>query len=103
MVAEAGAAIANVTILSFTTGTCDNSTGTLTCSKNVTGYGGNMDYVAATCSLFPCIKNYNASMTGGVLTEVIVSRVPATRGDSEAVSMVSSNYSALNSPCVING
>lgn len=35
------------------------------------------DYVAVTCTLYPCLRSYNASVSSGELNEVLVSTAPA--------------------------
>lgn len=55
-------AFANVTILSPTW------------FRTNTGY---TDYVAATCTIYPCLRSYNATIVSGELDEVLVNTVPA--------------------------
>lgn len=74
MKALSGWAFANVTILSPTW---------LTTST------GNPDYVAATCTLYPCLRSYSASVASGKLDEVLVNTVPALPD----VTAMLSNYS----------
>lgn len=38
---------------------------------------GYVDYAAATCTLYPCLRSYTGSVTSGKLDEVLVSTVPA--------------------------
>lgn len=38
---------------------------------------GYCDYVAATCTLYPCLRSYKSSVTSGKLDEVLVNTVPA--------------------------
>lgn len=62
MMALSQAALANVTILSPTW------------LPTNSGY---TDYVAASCTLYPCLRSYNARVTSGKLDEILVSKVPA--------------------------
>lgn len=83
-------------------------------------------YVAATCTLYPCLRSYNGSVTSGQLDEVLVNTVPAvpdvaalfepditTEAVQEAlplslskldISMYSADvrFQAVQSPCVVN-
>ncbi|KAI0131841.1 hypothetical protein BJ170DRAFT_222673 [Xylariales sp. AK1849] len=101
-------ALTNVTILSMTNAPCrNNSQSVLECPHNVTGYSGVSDYVATSCSLYPCLKNYHAYMAKGVLNERTVSTVPAPLNRVEANITdggfsASANYTALKSPCVVD-
>ncbi|KAI1857459.1 hypothetical protein JX265_011194 [Neoarthrinium moseri] len=102
-------ALTNITVLTFTQSPCsNNSQGELVCPHNVTGYVGSSDYVATSCSIYPCLKNFQANMRRGVLDERVVSTVPAPVNRVEAnitESGVSAaaNYTALKSPCLIDG
>ncbi|KAI1765376.1 hypothetical protein GGR53DRAFT_263822 [Hypoxylon sp. FL1150] len=100
-------ALVNVTVLSLTTATCSNDGGKLNCSMP-NGYGGPTGLVATSCSLYPCLKNYDATMERGVLSEKIVSTQPAPINYVEAgiePGQISSyqNYTALQTPCQVDG
>lgn len=101
-------ALANVTVLSLTTATCSNDGGKLNCPMP-NGYGGPTGLVATSCSLYPCLKNYAATIERGVLSEKIVSTQPAPINYVEAASMDPSetssfvNYTALRTPCQVDG
>jgi hypothetical protein len=51
--------IVNVAILTFTRAPCTNISGSLSCPHNTTGEhsDGKWDYAAASCTLYPCLKN----------------------------------------------
>lgn len=104
-------AFANVTILSPTW------------LRTSLGY---TDYVAPACTLYPCLRSYNASVTSGRLDEVLVSTVPAVpdvaavferNTTSEAIQEAISgpdwkdyiygrypgaHFQAVQSPCLVN-
>lgn len=92
-------AFANVTILSPTW---------LTTSTE------NTDYVAATCTLYPCLRSYSASVASGKLDEVLVNTVPAlldvtamlesnySMDEIRSLSMSNFDYDAIRSPCPVN-
>lgn len=97
----------------------------LTSNWLLTG-SGYTDYVAATCTLYPCLRSYNASVTLGKLDEFLVSTVPAvpnvaavfapnitTEAIQEAVwghnwntatypSVYNLAFQAIKSPCLVN-
>lgn len=81
------------------------------------------DYVAATCTLYPCLRSYSASVASGKLDEVLVSTVPAVPNvaadfgpnvttetihgwegslQGESVSFRTA-VNAVQSPCLVNG
>ncbi|KAI1373259.1 hypothetical protein F4677DRAFT_225800 [Hypoxylon crocopeplum] len=98
--------IINITVLSFTSALC-NGGGKLNCPV-LDGSGGSTGFVATSCSLYPCVKNYNATMERGVLSEKIVSTqlapvnwIEAGVGPNEINPYM--NYTTLQSPCLING
>lgn len=88
-----------------------------------TGY---TDYVAATCTLYPCLRSYNASVTSGQLREDLISTAPVVpnvaaifapnitteaiheevSGDNWYPSIYSTNpvaqFQAVKSPCLVN-
>jgi hypothetical protein len=109
--------IVNVTILTFTQAPCTNIFGSLSCPHNVTGTASNgeWDYAAASCALYPCLKNYHGSVNRGQLTEDIISSAQAKFNWIQAnlseyayyspsqTFMAPGNMTALKDPCVING
>lgn len=103
---------------------------TLLTSNWIPTSSGYTDYVAATCTLYPCLRSYNASVTSvilGKLDEVLVSTVPivpnvaavfesnitneaildAMYGDTPRDDLYSENpvlyHQAVQSPCLVNG
>ncbi|KAH8681712.1 hypothetical protein BX600DRAFT_447190 [Xylariales sp. PMI_506] len=108
--AQSAAAITNITILSFTDAPCTIAAdGAVSeCPHNVTGYVGLSDYVAASCAIYPCLKNYHAQISGSVLNETVVSSVPAPINSVEVAlnpdeGQAGANYTALKSPCILDG
>jgi hypothetical protein len=109
--------IVNATILTFTQAPCTNISGSLSCPHNVTGTASNgeWDYAAASCALYPCLKNYHGSVNRGLLTEDIISSAQAkfnwiqanlseyTYYSPSQTFMAPGNVTALNDPCVIDG
>ncbi|KAI1452754.1 hypothetical protein F4805DRAFT_470619 [Annulohypoxylon moriforme] len=60
--------------------------------------------VATSCSLYPCLKNYRATIERGVLDEKIVSTQPAPINQVEdRYNIARMNYTALKSPCFVDG
>ncbi|XXG95094.1 ribosome-binding protein [Hypoxylon texense] len=99
-------ALINVTVLSLTTATCSNDGGKQSCPIP-NGYGGPTGLVATSCSLYPCLKNYDATMERGVLSEKVVSTQPAPINYVEAgigPNEISPymNYTALQTPCRVD-
>ncbi|KAK8080998.1 hypothetical protein PG997_008816 [Apiospora hydei] len=78
----------NLTVLSFTDAPCTKDSGKLKCPHNAkAGIGWKdqvTDYIATTCAFYPCMQNYHAKLTRGVLEERVVSSVPATKNWVEA-------------------
>ncbi|KAH6660957.1 hypothetical protein BKA67DRAFT_510103 [Truncatella angustata] len=106
--AIARGALTNFTTMTFTQSSCyKNSEGVIECPHNVTGYVGLSDYVATSCSVYPCLTNYHADMSSGALDEQVVSTIPAPVNWVEANISVDgfssgANYTALKSPCLID-
>ncbi|KAK1460106.1 hypothetical protein CMEL01_03105 [Colletotrichum melonis] len=112
--AAAPVSMANFSMLMISTSPCtsDNSTGTskLTCphrlSQSDNSYFSNLgDYVAASCILYPCLKEYHARYVNNTLTETVVRTTTAASNPAEnAASRYSlyGNYTARQSPCVID-
>jgi hypothetical protein len=108
--AAANAALMNVSVMALTMSSCSNATGTVVCPQNSTdnaasSYGGPTGYVATSCALYPCLKNYRGIVTGGVLNETVVSTVPAPMNyfeTDQALSSILFNFTALKSPCILD-
>lgn len=102
----------NLTVLSFTDAPCANDSGRLDCphKAQATVHGQNQvtDYIATTCAFYPCLQNYHATLTRGVLEERVVSSVPAVKNWVEAgvpagdTSSPSMNHTALKTPCSLD-
>lgn len=105
VLASAGT-MADVTILAASNSPCTNSTDGLVCphinapTPASKLYGGVGDFVAATCTLYPCIKSYNGVVWEGTLNETIVAteEVPANL----STFLNTANYTALRSPCILD-
>ncbi|KAJ0160070.1 hypothetical protein CTA2_8608, partial [Colletotrichum tanaceti] len=84
----------------------------LTCphrlSQSDSGYGylaGLGDYIAASCVLYPCLKEYRARYEANVLTEDVVRTTPAVPNPAEQIMSPSAafgNYTAVRDPCVLD-
>ncbi|KAI1335391.1 hypothetical protein F5Y15DRAFT_428247 [Xylariaceae sp. FL0016] len=108
----AQAAIVNVTTMAFTNAPCSiNSLGVVqNCPHNVTGFYGETDYVATSCSLYVCLKDFQANILQGTLNETVICTTPAypasisgvTTGTS-AASYAAGNYTTVSIPCMYNG
>ncbi|KAI1090295.1 hypothetical protein F5B19DRAFT_464095 [Rostrohypoxylon terebratum] len=94
--------IINVTVMSVTNVTCSNETNHLGCPKFDDGGGRPVNLVAASCLLYPCLKNFNAVVDRGALRETVVSTQPAFINQAEAWMDYSKNYTALRSPCPVD-
>ncbi|KAI8959210.1 hypothetical protein F5Y11DRAFT_333769 [Daldinia sp. FL1419] len=97
----------NVTILAITKATCLEDKGKLDCPF-MDGYSGPTGIVAVSCALYPCLKNYDATMMNGVLSERIVSTKPARINRIEANITEDGihpymNWTALQTPCFVDG
>ncbi|KAI1078194.1 hypothetical protein F5B20DRAFT_592082 [Whalleya microplaca] len=105
--AVSNAALANITVLALTNTSCTNNMGTLKCPVT-SSYGGETGYVATSCSLYPCLKNYEARLENGFLAETVISTEPAPLNLVEAGTDVTTlnplaNYTALKTPCLLDG
>lgn len=114
-------AVTNVTMLAITRAPCVNTTGNYTCPHNITTVehdqvrdGGEWDFVATTCALYPCQKGYYGSVEQGVLSEQVVSTETASYNqgpwkyrdltfDLSYRELWPGNFTALKSPCVVDG
>ncbi|KAK1589831.1 uncharacterized protein LY79DRAFT_556412 [Colletotrichum navitas] len=115
--AGAFVSMANFSMLMVSKAPCtsDSSTGTpkLHCPHrlsqgNNSYYDGLGDYIAASCILYPCLKEFNGSYDGNVLREKLIRTTPAVFNDAEQslgggnrFSGVG-NYTAIQSPCVLD-
>ncbi|KAI0380397.1 hypothetical protein F5Y04DRAFT_97592 [Hypomontagnella monticulosa] len=98
--------IISATVLALSTSTCSGDDDNLDCPIP-DGYGGPTGYIATSCSLYPCLKNYDATMEKGVLSERVVSTQPAAInwveagiGPGEINSIM--NWTALQTPCLVD-
>jgi len=105
VVSDTGA-MTDVTILSASNSPCTNTTHGFACPhRNTTEskegfYGGIGDFIAATCTLYPCIKAYSGSVREGKLLEDIAATTEV-RADLFNTSNLG-NYTALRSPCILD-
>lgn len=64
------------------------------------------DYVAASCVLYPCMKEYWADYRDNILKEKLVSTTPAIENEAETSNSRGwdsyANYTAVKSPCVLD-
>ncbi|KAF4962269.1 hypothetical protein FSARC_9658 [Fusarium sarcochroum] len=110
------AAIANLTILSFTQSACNMSaTGNATCpedkfTSDLPSGQQSENLLAISCALYPCMKQYHAKVEQGVLTEKVVGAQPVNYNkldgspngpDSERAIDVTSNRTGIQFPCLI--
>lgn len=108
----AAVSVSNFSILLTTTSPCtitDNSTGEMTCphrvsQSNNTYYSSVGDYIAASCILYPCVKQYHARYQNNTLNETIVKTAPAVPNTDETTDTYTFtyNYTASISPCVLD-
>jgi hypothetical protein len=111
-------AIGVIDVLSYTTAGCkeysyvgyDNSTKfkqNCTMSRRrpeLTRLPAMVDIIATQCVYYPCMKNYQASIKLGIVSERVVSTVPATPDVPGNKYMdVTMNYTAIKQPCFMNG
>lgn len=107
----AAVSMMNFSMLLASTAPCttDNATGARTCphriSQSNNSYFENLgDYVAASCVLYPCMKEYSARYENNVLTEKVVKTTTAIPNLQETTDEYSfyANYTATRSPCVLD-
>ncbi|KAI0897157.1 hypothetical protein F4806DRAFT_464291 [Annulohypoxylon nitens] len=103
--------VINVTVMSVTNVTCSNETSKFGCPKFDDGAHTPVNLVGASCALYPCLKNYNATVEKGILGEKVVSTHPAPINHVEAnmipynfrdYNNYTANYTALRIPCLVN-
>ncbi|KAL0930142.1 uncharacterized protein CTRU02_214962 [Colletotrichum truncatum] len=111
--AEAAAsAISNFTVLAVSTSPCSGNLteGTLVCPHNATrqgtSYGGEADYIAASCTLYPCMKEYSGLVNGSKLIEKVVAEKPTKLNTIETtggyIFTGAENYTAIREPCLLD-
>lgn len=107
----AAVSVGNFSILAASTSPCttDGDTGRLLCphdisDSNNTNYQINGDYIAASCVLYPCMKEYWARYENNVLTEKLIKSTTAIPNTHESTDEYSfyNNYTATRSPCVLD-
>lgn len=107
----AAVSVRNFSILAASNSPCTKNatTGKLTCphqisQSNNTNFQGVGDYVAASCVLYPCMKEYSARFENNVLTETLVKSTTAVPNTQETTNEYSafSNYTATRSPCPLD-
>lgn len=108
----AAVSVANFSILAASTSPCTReggaATGKLTCphrisQSNLSYFDGLGDYVAASCILYPCVKQYNATYQDNVLRETVVHTQPAVPNTAETTEYtLFYNYTASVNPCVLD-
>ncbi|KAF3762474.1 hypothetical protein M406DRAFT_264942 [Cryphonectria parasitica EP155] len=107
---QAAVSVSNFSILATSTSPCtkDDTTGQLTCphrisQSNNSYYQGLGDYVAATCILYPCMKEFWARYENNEFTEKLVSTQVAIPNTAETTDYtLFYNYTAVKSPCVLD-
>ncbi|KAK4465422.1 hypothetical protein QBC42DRAFT_313760 [Cladorrhinum samala] len=99
-------AFGEVKILVGTNSPCRNESGTLICPHQpepITSeqqlYGKVADFIAVSCTLYPCLREYNGSVVNGAFKEELVSTKPATANLGPSFSR---NWTAVRSPCTVD-
>lgn len=103
-------AISNFSMLVATSSPCTprKDSGFYDCPHKITHnneqtYEGLGDYIAASCALYPCMKEYRGTYSAGKYTEEIVHTQPALPNEQETSSYTfASNYTAIRSPCILD-
>lgn len=108
----AAVSVSNFSILAATTAPCINNTesGRLTCphrisQSNNTFFNGLGDYVATSCVLYPCMKEYWGRYENNKLTEKLVkttTAIPNKQENTGSYGYDAYNYTATRSPCVLD-
>lgn len=108
----ASVSVSNFSMLLTTKAPCtmNETTGMVTsCPHKITqsnlSYFDNLgDYVAASCVLYPCMKEYSAYYRNNTLREKVVKTTTAIRNTAETTNSYSAyaNYTAVKSPCVLD-
>jgi hypothetical protein len=68
---------------------------------NLTATWQTYNIVAASCTMFPCVKNYHAQVQGGILEERVVNEVPALE-DHWDYNYRYPDRVHFNEPCIID-
>lgn len=92
--------MSNITILTISEAPCQGKDG---CPHKISPQARN-DYVAATCTLYPCMRNFRPKVESGSLVEEIVSEEPARVNGvdfSSSMNPAQSEYIAIKQPCVV--
>lgn len=108
--AAAGVAISNFSMLVSTTSPCTQrpNSGFYDCPHKVSQsdldyYDGLGDYIAASCTLYPCMKEYRGSYRGSKYTEEVVRTQPALLNKRETTEYTYTyNYTAVRTPCILD-
>lgn len=106
----ASVAISNFSMLVATSSPCTpkKDSGFYDCPHQIThdnneAYEGLGDYIAASCTLYPCMKEYRGTYTGSKYTEEIVRTQPALPNEQETTGYsYGSNYTVIRSPCILD-
>ena len=102
--------ILNVTMLSFTTAPCSDSPLFEECPQSyadsIGDFGGSYRPLAVACTLYPCLRNYHATVANGRLNETLISSAPAPgiakSFDSFPPTFATTNYTAIREPCLLD-
>lgn len=100
-------AISNFSMLLATTSPCTQipGTGFYECPHNVSTveyYNKLGGYIAASCTLYPCMKEYHGEYLGDTYTEELVSTHTALPNKQETTEYTYYyNYTAIRSPCIL--
>ncbi|KAK3681723.1 hypothetical protein B0T22DRAFT_300281 [Podospora appendiculata] len=109
--------IAKISVLVSTMSPCSNETGTFACprtksvfcreTENKLPFGGMTDFIATSCVLYPCFKQYKGAVVGGVFREEVVSTALAIGNSREVFegnfqSENWDNLTAVQSPCIVD-
>jgi hypothetical protein len=116
MLAGLPASIYNFTLFQITDANCTIKVNETTSDENTTRYiydcpqhgknftsgWKNYGFQATACTLFPCVKNYRARVTNGILDEQVVSETPLLP-DLNQEPTAFYDQTGFNTPCVIDG
>ncbi|KAI1148198.1 hypothetical protein F4825DRAFT_454714 [Nemania diffusa] len=103
----------DITFLTFTFKNCTRSINATTgytqysCERrhaNLPHLPQDLDVLAANCSLFPCLRNYEGSVVNGALKEEVVSVVPTNISDlAGRYRSIVDDRPVIKSPCLVDG
>ncbi|KAJ8123657.1 hypothetical protein ONZ43_g450 [Nemania bipapillata] len=100
----------NISFLTFTFKSCSRSFNATTrdtqytCENrhaNLPHLSSGLDILAANCTIFPCLRNYEGSVVNGALKENVVSVVPTNLTDK--VHTIVNDLPVIKSPCLVDG